>query len=162
MIIVEPMLPGISEKIKGTMKVLKELNYDAEEVSAREFYDFMTGEIFSDDKTTLRDVLDSEYLMVHELVEISELKKTGRSIDRCAVVDSSKTAIYEAHLFAMEFEMGYALVKGDLAWLNKRIGHHKGVLFNDPNLPETLRPRALAIYNKFRKYEDPNPNLEST
>ena len=156
------MLPEISEKIKGTMKVLKELNYEAEEVSAREFYDFMTGEIFSEDKTTLRDVLDSDYLMIHELVEISELKKTGRRINRRVVVDSPRTVIYEAHLFAMEFEMDYALMRGDLAWLKERMGHHRGVLFDDPNLPEAMRPRARAIYEKFRKYEDPHTNLQST
>ena len=45
-----------------------------------EFYDYMTGEIFFEDKTTLRDVLDSEYLTIHELVEISELKKNYRWI----------------------------------------------------------------------------------
>jgi hypothetical protein len=109
------MLPEISEKVKLTMKSLKGLDYDAEEVSAREFYDFMTGEIFSEDKTTLRDVLDSDYLMIHELVEISELKKMGRRIDRRVVVNSPRTVIYEAHLFAMEFEMDYALKRGDLA-----------------------------------------------
>ncbi|MFB0558070.1 MAG: hypothetical protein ACETVY_03025 [Candidatus Bathyarchaeia archaeon] len=152
------MLPEISEKIKRTMKALKGLNYDAEGVSAREFYDFLTGEIFSEDKTTLRDVLDSEYLMVHELVEISELKKMGRRIDRRVVVDSPRTVIYEAHLSAMEFEMDYALMRRDLAWLKERIGHHRGVLFDDPNLPEAMRPRARAIYEKFRKYEDSHPN----
>jgi len=112
---VEPIFPELREKIKRAMKALKGLDYDAEEVSAREFYDFMTGEIFSEDKTTLRDVLDSDYLMIHELVEISELKKMGRRIDRRVVVNSPRTVIYEAHLFAMEFEMDYALKRGDLA-----------------------------------------------
>jgi hypothetical protein len=162
MIHVEPMLPEIREKIKRTMKALKGLDYDAEEVSAKEFYDFMTGEIFSEDKTTLRDVLDSDYLMIHELVEISELKKPGRRIDRRVVVDSPRTVIYKAHLFAMEFEMDYALKRGDLAWVKKRIGHHRGVLFDDPNLPEAMRLKAQAIYDKFREYEDPLPNLQSS
>lgn len=158
MIHVESMLPEISEKINRTMKALRELNYDAEEVSAREFYDFMTGETFSEDKTTLRDVLDSDYLMIHELVEISELKKKSRKINRRVIVDSPRTVIYEAHLFAMEFEMDYALMRRDIAWLKERMGHHRGVLFDDPNLPEVMRPRARAIYEKFREYKDPYPN----
>lgn len=158
MIHVESMLPEISEKINRTMKALRELNYDAEEVSAREFYDFMTGETFSEDKTTLRDVLDSDYLMIHELVEISELKKKSRKINRRVIVDSPRTVIYEAHLFAMEFEMDYALMRRDIAWLKERMGHHRGVLFDDPNLPEAMRPRARAIYEKFREYKDPYPN----
>ena len=69
--------------------------------------------------------------------------------------------IYKAHLFSMEFEMDYALKRKDLAWVKKRIGHHRGILFDDPKL-EAMRLKARAIYNKFRKYEDPLPNLQSS
>ncbi|NIW11222.1 MAG: hypothetical protein GWN33_12220, partial [Gammaproteobacteria bacterium] len=68
------------------MKLIQDLGYEAEDVSAKEFYDWMTGEIFSEDITTLRDVLGNEYLMIHELVEISELKKMGRKIDKRVIV----------------------------------------------------------------------------
>jgi hypothetical protein len=74
------MLSEIENKIEATKKVLRSIGYVVKEVSAQEFYDYMTGEIFSEDTTTLDDVLGNEYLMVHELVEINELKKMDESL----------------------------------------------------------------------------------
>ena len=96
------MLGEIDSKIVKAKEALKQVGCDRIDVSAREFYDWMTGEIFSDDPTTLRDVLGNEYLMIHELVEISELKKMGRTVDKRVIVGSPKTAIYNAHLTAMD------------------------------------------------------------
>lgn len=83
--------------------------------------DYMTGEIFSDDPTTLDDVLGNEYLMVHETAEISELKKMGRQIDKRVIVGSPKTVIYDAHFTAMELELDYALFKKDYFWVKIRL-----------------------------------------
>ena len=142
----------IKAKIAAVREVLKRFGYAKVNVSSREFYDWMTGEIFSDDPTTLRDVLGNEYIMVHELVEISELKKMGRTIDKRAIIDSPKMAIYDAHLTAMETELKYALYKGDTYWAKIRLRQHKeSVLNDDPNLPEKLRPRAEKIYEKYRR-----------
>jgi len=38
----------------------------------------MTGEIFSGDTPILSDVLENEYLMIHEVMEINELPKEMR------------------------------------------------------------------------------------
>ncbi len=151
------MLDEIQEKIDTTVKIIKDLGYEAEDVSAKEFYDWMTGEIFSEDITTLRDVLGNEYLMIHELVEISELKKMGRKIDKRVIVDSPKEVIYTAHFFAQEFEMNYALKKKDYYWVKLRLRHHKGVLYDDPNLPDELRSVAQTIYDKFLQIEKEDP-----
>ena len=73
----------IESKIKVAKKNLKSIGYIVKEVSAESFYDFMTGEIFSKDTTSLADVLGNEYLMIHE-VEINNkryFKKTRRNID---------------------------------------------------------------------------------
>jgi len=146
------MLSEIENKIEATKKTLRSISYVIEEVSAQEFIDYMTGEIFSEDTTTLDNVLGSEYLMVHELVEINELKKMGRTIDKRVIVDSPKTVIYDAHLTAMETELNYALYKKDYFWVKIRLRQHKeSVLDNDPNLPEEMRPRAETLFEKFRK-----------
>jgi len=146
------MLSEIESKIDTTKKALSSIDYTVGEVSAQEFYDYMTGEIFSEDQTTLDDVLGSEYLMVHELVEINELKKIGRPIDKRVIVDSPKAVIYEAHLTAMETELQYALNKKDYFWIKIRLRHHKeSVLDDDPNLPEEMRPRAETIFERFSK-----------
>jgi hypothetical protein len=90
--------------------------------------------------------------MVHELVEISELKKMGRTIDKRVIEDSPKTEVYDAHLTAIETELKYALHKHDTYWAKIRLRQHKeSVLDDDPNLPEELRPRAEEIYEKYRR-----------
>jgi hypothetical protein len=144
------LLNEISAKIKKTKRAVEQIDYVAEDVSAKEFYDYMTGEIFSEDTTTLQDVLGNEFLMVHELSEMSELKKMGRIIDKQVIVDSPKTVIYEAHFKAMELELEYALFKKDYFWVKFRLKQHKeSVLEDDPNLPESLRPRGEEIFHKF-------------
>ncbi|NIQ07233.1 MAG: hypothetical protein GWO20_16345 [Candidatus Korarchaeota archaeon] len=95
------MLSEIEKKIESTEKALQSIGYSVGAVSAREFYDYLTGETFTRDTTTVADVVGNEYLMVHELVEINELKQKGRIIDKRVVVDSPKTVIYDAHFTAI-------------------------------------------------------------
>jgi len=113
----------------------------------------MTGETFSEDTTTLVDVLGNEYLMIHEVAEINELKQKGKTISKRVIGDSSKTVIYDAHLTALEKELEYALYKKDYAWVKIRLRQQfkESVLDNDPNLPKEMRPRAEVIFDKFRK-----------
>jgi len=142
----------IDARIKKAKKALKQFGYDPVDVSAEEFYDYVTGEIFSDDPTTLWDVLGNEYIMIHELVEIGGLKKIGRKIDKSVIVETPKIPFYTAHFDAMETELKYALYKNDTYWAKFRLRQHKeSVLDYDPNLPEELRPRAEDIYEKYRK-----------
>ncbi|MGA9387917.1 MAG: hypothetical protein WBV70_03725 [Candidatus Bathyarchaeia archaeon] len=107
------MLGEMAAKIEKTRRNLEEIGYSAEDVSANELHDYITGEIFSDDKTTLEDVLNNEFLMVHEVSEINELKKMKRPIDKRVIVGSPKHMIYEVHLTAMELELKRAMFKKD-------------------------------------------------
>ena len=142
----------IDAKIRKAREALEKFGYDLVDVSASEFYDYMIGPIFSDDPTTLRDVLGNEYIMIHELVEISELKKIGRRIDKNVIVETPKIPFYTAHFNAMETELKYALYKEDTYWAKIRLRQHReSVLDDDPNLPEELRPRAEEIYEKYRR-----------
>jgi hypothetical protein len=148
----EPAPNEIDSRISEAREALKEFGYDPVDVSAREFYDYMTGEIFSDDPTTLQDVLNNEYMMIHELVEMSELKKQGRRIDKHVIMETPKIPFYTAHFNAMETELQYALHKRDTCWAKIRLRQHKeGVLDDDPNLPGDLRPKAEEMYEKYRK-----------
>ena len=140
----------IDVKIRQAREALKQFGHGSLDVSAGEFYDYMTGEIFSDDPTTLRDVLGNEYIMIHELVEIGELKKTGRKIDKHVIMETPKVPFYAAHFSAIETELKYALYKGDTYWAKIRLKQHKeSVLDDDPNLPKELRPRAEKMYKEY-------------
>ena len=144
------MMSEIEDKIRRVKKSLRSINYVVGDVSAKELVDYMCGETFSSDKTTLGDVLGNEYLLVHEVVEIGELKKMGRRIDRHVIVDSPKIIIYSAHLTALEVELSYALYKKDLDWIRMRLEQFReSVLEDDPFLPRELRPRAIRLFRKF-------------
>lgn len=151
------MVSQIKEKIRPSKKTIEAFGYHTEAVSAQELYDGMTGEIFSPDIMTLRDVLGNEYLMIHEVVEISELKKMGRTIDKRVVMDSPKAVMYKAHFVAQELELKYAVSKKDYAWMKIRLRAHKKVLQDDPNLPKALKPVAQALYDKFLQIEKDDP-----
>ncbi len=98
------------------------------------------------------DVLGNEFLMVHEIVEMSELKKMGQKINKYTIMEAPKTMIYNAHFAAMESELNYAFLKKDFFWIKVRLKQHKdSVLGNDPYLPEKLRPRAEALVKNFTK-----------
>jgi hypothetical protein len=110
----------------------------------------MTGETFSGDTINLKEVLENEYLLIHELVEINELKKSGIRINRRVIVDLPKTIVYDAHLTAIETELDYALYKKDYLWIKVRLRQYKeSVLDNDPNLPSGIKPRAEKMFKKF-------------
>ncbi|MFB0522168.1 MAG: hypothetical protein ACETV1_00220, partial [Candidatus Bathyarchaeia archaeon] len=69
-------------ELKKAAETLRKMGYMTECISSKEFYDYMTGETPTGDTITLNDVLSNEYLVLHEAVEISELKKMGVPINR--------------------------------------------------------------------------------
>jgi len=151
------MLAEVENKIETTKKALSSIGYLAKETTAQELLDYIMGETFSGDKTTVEDILGNEYLLVHELVEINELKRFGRVINKRVIVDSPKAVIYGAHLTAMEAELNYALCKKDYFWVKIRLKQHKeSVLDNDPNLPCEMRPRAEELFKRFCKVVQSN------
>lgn len=62
----------------------------------------MEGEAPTSDAVTLDDVLHNEFLMPHEVVEISELKKMGVPVNRQTII-SFYTQVCEAYLTALDY-----------------------------------------------------------
>ena len=118
------MFSRIDTKIKEATRTLKQLGYETEHISPKEFYDYMTGETPTGDVITLNGVLCNEFLMVHEVVEISELKKMDTPISKQTVM-SFYPRVYEAHFTAMDFELTHALYRKDYGWLRRRLASAK-------------------------------------
>lgn len=133
-------------KLEEASKKLKERGYTSCHISPREFFDYMTGETPTGDIITILDVLNNEYLMIHEVVEINELKERGVPIDKRTVLMIHPD--YESHYTATEYELDYALDKGDFDWLRIRINHAKSWL-EDPDMPQHLIPRCKAIIKRL-------------
>ncbi|MFH2111148.1 MAG: hypothetical protein ABIJ47_07825 [Candidatus Bathyarchaeota archaeon] len=142
----------IVEALEEAYLVLGGVGVEVVEVTAEEFYDYLTGETFTGDKTTLSDILGSLYYVVHEVVEIGELKEAGVRIDRGTVVGAPRELIYAAHFRALDAELGVALRRGDLEWVRVRVGNHYGHLTGDEFMPECMRGEAEALYERYREY----------
>ena len=142
----------ISQRLDEAFSCITEIGYELVRCSEREFFDYMTGEIFSEDKTTIRDVLENRYLMIHEVVEISELKKLGLDINLRVIIDSPRELIYQAHFYAMNFELEYLQISNEPEFFMKRINDHYCVLTSDPWLPESMMPVAREIWMKFKPH----------
>jgi len=137
----------INERLRDAVKILKELGYESQHVAPKEFHDYMTGETPTGDTITIVDVLGNDFLIIHEIVEISELKKMGIPIHRRTIM-MFHPKVYEAHYTATEYEFDYALDKKDYDWLKVRINHAKSWL-EDNYLPQHLVSRCKAIIKKF-------------
>jgi hypothetical protein len=53
------MLVEIEKKMRKAEEALKKIHYSQEQTSAKEFQDYMPGETFSGDTTTISEVLDN-------------------------------------------------------------------------------------------------------
>jgi len=60
-------------KLKEATGKLREMEYESQHISPREFFDYMTGETPTGDIITILDVLKNDFLMIHEAVEIRSI-----------------------------------------------------------------------------------------
>lgn len=85
--------------------------------------------------------------MLHEVIEISELKKKGIPINEMTIVSRHLKTTYEAHIVAVEYEIKHTLNKEDLAYVRLRLAHMREWL-KDENLPKELAPRLKLMVEK--------------
>jgi len=99
------------------------------------------------DLITLKDILASKFLVLHEAVEISVLKKKGIPISH-QTIKKYYPQVYKAHLTATEYEFQYALLQKDKAWIRLRLKHAEGWL-EDPLLPKEIAPKCKSFIKKY-------------
>jgi hypothetical protein len=142
----------INAKIAETVKKVRKLGYEVENISAGEFYDYISGETPTYDVVTLDDILSNEYFMLHEIVEISELKKMNVIIDKKTIM-KNYPKVYEAHLTAMDYELTYAFNNGDYEWIKHRLTFNSLLPAEGYNhLRKKLTDKYEMIMKKFKDY----------
>lgn len=137
----------IQEKIVSMSEYLKEHKYPIVKIKAEELITYFEGDAPSGDTTTLEQVLQSKWLLVHELVEISELKKQGYTIAFDLLV-SKPTVVFQAHLIATDWEFQLARKEADNEWIRKRLNDVKNWL-DDPNLQSSLSSKCRELLQKY-------------
>jgi hypothetical protein len=138
---------SIKQRLKETGRLLIRISYTPQPLTSKEFFDYLTGETLTGDTTQIEDILTSDYLMIHEIVEISELKLRGIPIHRRTFLEHP-LAVYEVHLTATDYELKYALRQKDYDWLRLRLQQAE-CWFDDPHLPQQLVPKYRALLDRF-------------
>jgi len=145
---------SIEYRLEQTNEILEELEYEVAECGADEFYGYISRDAHHGKAVTIRDIIGNEYLMFHEVVEVSELKRLGVPVGEDTHSKGPREKVYEAHLNAMEFELEYALLLEDYYWLKHRLDYHGATTLKDKNLGGELKERAHEIYDHYKKYSD--------
>ena len=150
----EEILEIIEFRLNQVIELLNEFEYELNACTSKELYDYLTGENFKDTKITFRDRLGNEYLLLHSIIEIGELKGAGVEINTKTIIDTSKEVLYGAHLKAMDYELGYCLILEDFYWLKHRLDYLGKDINTDEHMPEEIKAKATEIHNSFLEYKD--------
>jgi hypothetical protein len=103
-----------SSKIMGLIKYLLgmlhvKLNYVCDDVTYQELYNYLSGKTPTSDIIDFNHVVGNEYYLLHEIIEICELKKQRINVSGEVVIKY----YHEAHIDALDKELNYVLIKND-------------------------------------------------
>lgn len=142
-------LEEVSSAIREAETLLEKYGYTLPvKVEAEDLVDYFEAETpYSD--ISLAEVLKEPLLVLHELVELSEIKRRGYRIDK-DIIARYHEEIYEIHLKATKVELDIALRENRLSYVAERLKAVKSWL-EDPLLPPWLKEDCKALYNTFKK-----------
>lgn len=139
----------IDKIVKDGKKILEEHSYKCD-VTADELIQYFKADSYEEDQITFEDVLKNPLLVVHELVEITEIKKRGLKISKDVII-KNYDIIYEAHLMAADKELEVAMAMKQLEHIRDRIKDIKNWL-EDPNLPVHLIERCRKLLERAKRF----------
>ena len=134
--------------LRDARQILRRHSYD-HDISAEDLLTYAEADTFYPSAISRDENLKDRLIVVHEVVEIAELKRMGLEITGDVIVRNLEE-IYEAHLRATEVEMAIALEIGDL-------GHVRGRLealqdwIGDPLIPSRLRAEYDDLYARLQQ-----------
>ena len=138
----------IKQIVEHGCKILMNYGYKCN-VSAEELVTYFEADTYEEDLITLDDVLKNQLLVIHELVEITELKKRGLKITKDVIVKNYEL-VYEAHLIATEIELEIASLNGNIGHIKNRLLHIQSWL-EGPNLPKHLFKKCKQLLEKAKQ-----------
>ena len=104
------------------------------------------------DTIPLEEVLKNPFLVIHELIELHELKKRGLKITKDIIIKNIE-AVYNAHLIAAEVELFIAHKMGAKSHIRNRIRDIKNWI-EDPLLPKNLYSKCVELLKKAEKWSN--------
>ncbi|MBN1329731.1 MAG: hypothetical protein JXA54_09685 [Candidatus Heimdallarchaeota archaeon] len=138
----------IQNKINETSDYLVVNKYPPVILHTQELQAYFEGEAPSGDSITLDMVLQSKWLIIHELIEITELKKQGFTISSELLLKCPEE-VFNAHLIATEWELDLATKEGDHKWVQQRLKDIQNWL-EDPSLKIEFFARCMKLLKKYK------------
>jgi len=126
---------------------LKQFRIPHVKVSVEDLLEYFSYDAPTGDTTTLKDVLENKWLLLHELIEISELKKKNLPLSIELFYDHFDELL-DAHITATEYEFYLAKQFNDIDWLKKRLPLLT-MWLDDSELPRRIQKRCLELRKKY-------------
>lgn len=126
---------------------LKQFQIPHVKVSVDDLLEYFSYDAPTGDTTTIQDLLENRWLLLHELIEISELKKKDLPLSIELFYDHFDELL-EAHMTATEYEFYLAKQLNDIEWLKKRIPLLT-MWLDDTELPSRIQRRCLELRKRY-------------
>ncbi len=110
---------------------------------------YYSADTFYED-LSLEQVLKNIFLVVHELVEISEIKKMNLQLTKNVIL-KNPSKIYKAHLIATEKELKIAFLVDNIEHIKRRRKDVEDWL-SDPYLPGSLVEKVKQLLKTVDEY----------
>ena len=139
---------SVTEKLCTCVKILKRFGHDCN-VSEKELMTYLTADTPYPDLSS-KAILSDDLWLIHELIEINELKKMGIAITGKDLIMKNLEKVYEAHLKALKLELLIAQKLGRLDHIERSFKNLKNIVHNDPLIPSHLRSAFKDMLEKYR------------
>ena len=139
---------SVTERLHICVKILKRFGYDCN-VSEKELTTYLTADTPYPDLSS-KAILNDDLWLIHELIEINELKKMGIAITGKDLIMKNLEKVYEAHLKALKLELLIAQKLGRLDHIERSFKNLKNIVHNDPLVPSHLRSAFKDMLEKYR------------
>ena len=116
-----PQDADIEEAVSKAKDLLRELGHECE-AGAADLVRWFEADTLYDLDFGLDKAIATPLIVVHELVEIDTVKKSGLELGKRVILDNPDI-VEAAHLKATEVEMQAALSVGDLEHVRRRLGN---------------------------------------
>jgi len=143
------LIEEIAKAIAKNEAFLSEALINQDDVTPQELIEYFSGDTPTGDTTTINDVLEHPWLLLHEIVELKNLKLKGFIISRKLVWDNYLDVL-EAHIAATSTELRIARVHGDFDWVSKRVKLIPSWL-EDTEMPEPFKTKLLNLMEHYQQ-----------
>ena len=135
---------NVINSIKNAKEILEKYGYICD-VSVEDLKKYFEADtIYSDIR--LDEVLKHPLLLIHEIVEINEVKRMGLKLTKDVIIKNHEV-VDEAHLTAAEIELEIAKEIGDYKHIKYRLKHVRSWC-EDPLVLPKLKDRYKELYIK--------------